>query len=82
MKEHAMTTVATPLETKLAAVLRLEFTAAQSKNCLPLAMNVAQAAIGAKADLSRFYAAINGLTDEELKAYAAHRRVNKWWNFR
>lgn len=76
-----MTTVATPLETKLAAVLQLEFTAAQSKNCLPLAMNVTQAAIGAKADLSRLHAAIDALSDEELEAYATYRRANKWWNF-
>lgn len=77
-----MTAIAPELAAKYANVLQLEFTATQSKRCLPLAVNAIQAAVGAKADQERLYAAIAGLSDEELRGYADYRRENKWWDFR
>lgn len=77
-----MTAIAPELAAKYDHVMQLEFRATQAKRCLPLAMNVVTAAIGAKADQERLYTAIAGLSDEELRGYADYRRENKWWDFR
>jgi hypothetical protein len=63
----------------LATVLDLEFVVWQGRNCLPLAMDKKQAAIGLEADQKRLYAALDTLSDDELRAFAAYRKINKWW---
>jgi len=65
--------------TQFAKLLDLEHVVMQGTNCLPLAMDRAQAAIGLKADKRRLYTAFDTLTDDDLKAYAVYRKANKWW---
>ncbi len=66
-------------EATLARVLDLEFTVWQGRQCLPLAVNRAEAVKGLRADQRRLHAALDALTLEETKAYGDYRRANKWW---
>lgn len=67
----------TALLAKLERVHELLQIAAQSRRCLPLAVNQRTAKIGYEADQKRADAALDALTLDELKTYGAWRRAQR-----
>lgn len=58
---------------KFDEIMALEFTAAQSKRCVPVSDNPARALRSAKADQARLFDALDALTLEEQRAYGEYR---------